>query len=109
MSRCKKTIYSGGFHGRQCRREGVMDGWCKQHHPQLVANRRKERSAKWQRQWDERERLQKEAAERQAAIPRKARELAENICDMETMDYQDLPRLKQQARELLSLLEEEAK
>jgi len=39
---CKELVFdSGGWHKYQCSRKAVKDGYCKQHHPDAVAERRK--------------------------------------------------------------------
>ena len=47
--RCKETVYPneryGAFHGHQCTRKAVKDGYCKIHHPDSV-RKRQEISAK---------------------------------------------------------------
>lgn len=41
--RCKAAVLSlGGFHDHQCLRKTWQDGWCKQHHPDTVAERERE-------------------------------------------------------------------
>ncbi len=45
--KCRKRVYSGSFIGRQCNRNAVKDGWCNQHHPDLVRARQDERYKKY--------------------------------------------------------------
>jgi len=46
--RCKKMIMRG-FHHHQCQRAAWKDGYCKQHHPKSVAERRKKKEEKFNR------------------------------------------------------------
>lgn len=47
--RCKASVPFGGrrvdFH--QCTRKPWKDGWCKQHHPDSVAERRAQSKSRW--------------------------------------------------------------
>jgi len=77
MARCSKTVwYGSGFPSRQCSRTESVERngkpWCKQHDPERVAVKRKERSEAFDRKWAEREQRQKEAAQQQAELERKA-------------------------------------
>ena len=38
---------AGEWHRRQCRRNAVNDGYCKQHHPDAIAAKRKRQDEKW--------------------------------------------------------------
>lgn len=44
--KCKEEIMSG-FHFRKCSRKSVIDGYCRQHHPESVKKRRIESENKW--------------------------------------------------------------
>jgi len=92
-----RGMWSGNSH---CKRKAVVNGYCKQHDPAT----KKQRFAEKERQWQAAREAAATERERQAAIPEKARALAQNIMDRETMDYQDLPVLQRMARELLALL-----
>ena len=98
-TRCKASCPIGdGFHRSRCKRAAKMDGYCKQHHPQLVADRRKARLAQSEATFQ----AKRAAWERQAAIPRKAAELCKWI--VETNDVPEGP-IRARARELLDLLD----
>ena len=108
--RCKAQLPWGNFgRTRQCRKLATMDGWCSTHHPQEKADRIAKRLA------EERKQYEKRTAEyaRQAAIPRKARELAlhyVNAADSYSLaDQHNCPDCLRAAREILSLLGEDAK
>lgn len=50
---CKEKVFrSGGWGSRQCSRNAVIDGYCRQHHPDAVAERKRKsdeaEEAKWQ-------------------------------------------------------------
>jgi hypothetical protein len=52
MDKCQKIVHplKKGAQDYECRREHYKDGWCKQHHPDLVAAKEKqlsEDSARW--------------------------------------------------------------
>ena len=107
MSRetCKGTVPWGNFgRTRPCRKYAAMDGWCPAHHPQLKADRLAARIAEERKQYDKRTK----EYERQAAIPRKARELCERILNRNDGLVENGIR-EAMARELLSLLGEDAK
>ena len=100
--RCKAEVMWGNFgRVRPCRKSAVMDGWCSVHHPQLIADRRKVKqdslNARWEREMKQRE--------RQAAIPRKAMELAELAMNYWPPNDARWPEANKLARELLALLD----
>ena len=74
--RCKETVFrqGGSFRGGRCSRKAVKDGYCKQHHPDTVAQRTAETKARWKAedQINEakyaRQQQQSEDAERFAAL-----------------------------------------
>ena len=43
---CKEKIWNG-YDRCRCSRRAVTDGYCKQHHPDAKARRRKKQDAKW--------------------------------------------------------------
>lgn len=51
---CKERIYDDWGRSRQCSRASVLDGYCKQHHPDTAKARkgkyRAERDARWERE-----------------------------------------------------------
>jgi len=51
-NRCKASISGegkyGSFHAHQCSRKPWKDGWCKQHHPDTEAARRKQNEERYQ-------------------------------------------------------------
>ncbi len=52
MSQCIKQIWDSSIafgHDRRCLRKAVRDGYCRQHHPDSEAERKRERAAKWKR------------------------------------------------------------
>ncbi len=47
--RCKETVFSGPWsRSSQCSRKAVADGYCKQHHPDAVAERVAKSNAKYE-------------------------------------------------------------
>ena len=48
MDRCKESVYRGSSWGSKgrCIRNAVIDGYCKQHHPDSVAKRKKKAEEK---------------------------------------------------------------
>lgn len=54
--KCKKKIYGGAWQAHPCSRWAVKDGFCKQHHPDSVTDRREARSRKWKAEDDARAR-----------------------------------------------------
>ena len=74
--KCKETVFrqGGHFRGSACYRNAVKDGYCKQHHPDTVAQRGAESMARWRAEqaedeakWAQRQR-QREDSERFAAL-----------------------------------------
>lgn len=50
---CKGLVYrAGSFRASRCSRNSVLEGYCKQHHPQTVAARSQERNNRWRAEWD---------------------------------------------------------
>ena len=50
-ARCAERVSEpGGWHRHQCSRNAVRDGWCKQHHPDAKAARRKATEDRWDRE-----------------------------------------------------------
>jgi hypothetical protein len=50
--RCKEMVWdSSGFHKYRCSRRGKIDGYCKQHHPDIVAERKRKREAAAEAKW----------------------------------------------------------
>lgn len=65
---CKGLVYrAGSFRASRCSRNPVLEGYCKQHHPQAVAARSQERDNRWRAEWDARNAA---AAARKAKIAR---------------------------------------
>jgi hypothetical protein len=50
-SRCRASIFKD-WHNHQCKRKSWKDGYCKQHHPEEIKNRTKERMAAWDAKWE---------------------------------------------------------
>ena len=77
--------------------------YCKQHDPSVIAAKRAARQAQWEVKWA----AEKAEGERQAAIPRKARELAEavNTAFTERQTVTNWNTMVAMARELLALLD----
>lgn len=47
--RCRAKVSDGtGWHWNQCQRRPWWDGWCKQHHPDTVAERERERTQRYE-------------------------------------------------------------
>ena len=51
-NKCKKEIWAQGVthawsRPRQCSRKAIMDGYCRQHHPDTVAAQGKARKERW--------------------------------------------------------------
>ena len=44
--RCQKRVRHSTWHSGQCSRRAVKDGYCKQHHPDALAQREAEAAAK---------------------------------------------------------------
>ena len=110
MSQCKaecKMDMAHGFSSHRCTKRAIKDGLCTIHQPHYVSPRSLRFFDKLTQKAEERE--------RQAAIPRKARELAlcvENCftnADRILTDSLAGQAMLKQARELLSLLGEDAK
>jgi len=53
--RCKASV-PGKNRDHQCQHKRLKDGWCKQHHPDAIADRRAEQSQRWNEQAAERAR-----------------------------------------------------
>ena len=54
--RCKAHVYHPGrWTHSTCSRAAVVDGYCKQHHPETVARKNKERNDKWDASWKAKE------------------------------------------------------
>jgi hypothetical protein len=61
-TKCAETVYSGDvFAGsKQCTRKnghGPHGAWCKQHDPVAVKAKNEARTAKWRKEWAEKDRL----------------------------------------------------
>lgn len=53
FNQCKETVirYTGTWpHAGRCSRKAVRDGYCKQHHPDAVAERERQREERWQKE-----------------------------------------------------------
>jgi hypothetical protein len=48
---CKKMIWSE-YRQYRCSRKAWKDGYCKQHHPEEIAVRKKDRYEKWTAKWE---------------------------------------------------------
>ena len=52
MNNCKEFVRGegtwGSFHRHQCNRRAVKDGYCKQHHPDTVAERNEKRNKRYE-------------------------------------------------------------
>ena len=49
-TRCKERVYGiGVWHDYQCNRKAWKDGYCKQHHPDTVAERRRKSDEKYEK------------------------------------------------------------
>jgi len=46
---CKHNVYAD-WHTHQCPRKAWKDGYCKQHHPDTIAERDRKRREKWERE-----------------------------------------------------------
>lgn len=81
--RCKELVMGDALHGHPCLRNATLpSGYCKQHDPALREKKRKARAAKWDAEWDAKERAITERARRQRNIEQQAvlgRELAELV------------------------------
>ena len=51
MERCKREVSRTPFTWSRCQRDAVRDGFCKQHHPDSVRERRKKREASWDKRF----------------------------------------------------------
>lgn len=70
--RCKTTVPDGtGWHRYQCSRKDWKDGYCKQHHPDIVKARRQASLEKW----DKESKVRQQQCDRK----RKAMEILEQI------------------------------
>ena len=50
--KCKESVYDArGYYSRQCSRDAVKDGYCKQHHPDTIKKKEEARKAKWDAKW----------------------------------------------------------
>lgn len=48
VTRCKQRFMpEGSYHMKQCSREATCDGYCKQHHPDTIAERRRKKDEAW--------------------------------------------------------------
>jgi len=45
--RCKASVLDYGWRSRQCSRKPWRDGWCKQHHPDTIAERKRIRDLRY--------------------------------------------------------------
>ena len=51
IAKCQKSVYyPGSYHSHPCTRKAWKDGWCKQHHPDTVAERVKKRDERWKKE-----------------------------------------------------------
>ena len=51
--RCKEEVQdSGGWHWYQCQRKPKKDGFCKQHHPDTIAEKQRKSKEKFDKGWD---------------------------------------------------------
>ena len=94
MAQCSKAVwYGSGFRSRPCSRMATVErngkSYCKQHDPERVAAKRKERSEAWDRKWAEREQRQKEATQQQAALERKAALVEELVAALRQISSHD--------------------
>ncbi len=56
--KCSESVPSpGGWHRGRCSRWAVLDGFCKQHHPDAVKTRREAQECKWKLEQERRENL----------------------------------------------------
>ncbi len=86
---CKQRIFGGNsFHGHPCTRKAVKDGYCRQHHPDSVEERRKKSAQRWEDQW----------AARVAARKARARNLHYALIEL---GLPDDPVTNSKARELI--------
>ena len=51
MEKCKQEVQEN-FIFRRCSRNAWKDGYCKQHHPDIVKAKREESDRKWKEKWD---------------------------------------------------------
>lgn len=93
---CKEMIWKD-FHNYQCSRKPWRDGYCKQHHPDTVEQRKAESMERWQAKneiWREARRLENAAPD------------LLSICK-QVKDYLDHPEQKShRAWELIEMLNE---
>ena len=84
--RCKEHVWTnGGFHGHQCSRKAVKDGYCKIHHPDSVKARREKSAQRYKEQY----------AKSPIGLLKKAREKIESLTqqlesarkDAENLEY----------------------
>jgi hypothetical protein len=99
--RCKEQVWdSGGWSKHQCSRYAVEDGYCKQHHPNAVAERKRKREEKAERDWQNSTIMRLERAreenEKLAAEIRQYREALELIAGDE-VNITDLRRVARRA------------
>lgn len=45
--KCKERVFDGLWHMKQCARNEWKDGYCKQHHPDTVAERKRIAGERW--------------------------------------------------------------
>ena len=51
--KCKEMVWdAGGWRKHRCSRNAVVDGYCRQHHPDAVEKRKKEREAREKARWE---------------------------------------------------------
>ena len=97
--RCKQEGISdsSGFHFHRCYRRATKDGYCKQHHPDIVAERQRKSHEEYERKWKESPIMQlievaKKLEEAKATIvilSRENEDLKEKIKDLEA-EIEDL-------------------
>ena len=87
--RCKETVYPnekyGAFHGHQCTRKAVKDGYCKIHHPDSVRKRQEISAKRYNERIEQSEYAQLKRAREE--IERLTQQLEEAKRDAERLDF----------------------
>ena len=83
-NQCKETVADDtGFHFYQCSRKPVKDGYCKQHHPDSVAERRRKAEEKYEAE-------RKKSAWYQLSEARETIEIMQSVIDRLNAEVEEL-------------------
>ncbi len=88
---CKAEVGDGtGWHWNQCSRKPKRDGWCEQHHPDSVAERERQKTARYEEEYRRSPRVQLDRAREEIArLKARIAELEEQLMEISTRDVDD--------------------